>query len=433
MRRGRSAAKQRELCVSDVLVRARPRYDRVVGGWSKARVAAAFAFAATSAVGVAGCVTGGAPTTTMPSKSAVASVESSKSAPTSSHGVAQISLADEKSCARLVDGRIECWGLLDPDQDRSVTAPTPMGSFGGANGADGEGAIDFAVGADHGCALLANGRLRCWGANSDGELGDGTHNAAPFATAEPALDDVRSVAVGVHFTCARQKSGIVTCWGRNDHAQLADGTTTSKSVPTVSPSLVGIGSFALGRDDGVAIDADGALTLWGGPTSASPLKLQPPPLTVLAPTPKVVQVAVSVTHACALLDDGTVRCWGTNDEGELGDGTDVSRATPEPVVGLQRVVQISVGRGTSCARIADGTARCWGHDHYGQLGDGLTKDESLPTPVAGLTRCKQIAIAYGHACALIDDGTMQCWGSNASGELGDGTRKNRQVRGPVVW
>src|SRR5207245_9929069 len=99
------------------------------------------------------------------------------------------------------------------------------------------------------------------------------------------------------------------------------------------------------------------------------------------------------TQACGALIDGAVRGWGSNEEGQLGDGTETSHATPEPVVGLQRVVQIAVGRGTSCARIADGTARCWGNDNYGQLGDGTLKEQLLPTPVAGLTRCKQIAIA----------------------------------------
>ena len=145
------------------------------------------------------------------------------------------------------------------------------------------------------------------------------------------------------------------------------------------------------------------------------------------------QVSVGFEHACALLQDGTVRCWGRNQNGQVGDGTTTTRNTATVVVdetgtgALSGVVQISASFQSTCATKADGTARCWGANGLGQLGTGATPDSSTRpvsvrngdgTPLATVTQVAQAGIS---ACALLADTTVRCWGDNSSNQLGNGT------------
>jgi len=134
----------------------------------------------------------------------------------------------------------------------------------------------------------------------------------------------------------------------------------------------------------------------------------------------IEQLAVGVAHVCALLSDGTVRCWGNNAMGELGDGTRQHRTSPVAVAGLASVVEIASGMAHTCARLADGGVHCWG-------GRGDSEGLALET-IAGVAGATQIACGWSHSCARISDGTLRCWGSNESGQLGDGTREKARDR-----
>jgi alpha-tubulin suppressor-like RCC1 family protein len=136
-------------------------------------------------------------------------------------------------------------------------------------------------------------------------------------------------------------------------------------------------------------------------------------------------VAVGGGHACALMARGTVRCWGDNDFGQLGDGTQTSREVAAPVLGLELVKLIAAGAEHTCAAIADGTVRCWGRNDRGQLGDGTTEDSTTPVVVTDLGFVKALSPGDGHTCAILGDGTMRCWGANDRGQLGDGTFEDR--------
>src|SRR5205814_10628317 len=107
-------------------------------------------------------------------------------------------------------------------------------------------------------------------------------------------------------------------------------------------------------------------------------------------------------HSCALLRDGTVQCWGGNDNGELGDGTTTPHAFPEPVSGVRGVVDVACRFDHACALTAAGTVWCWGANTYGQLGDGTTADRATPAAVSGLPPARSIATGYNHSCAVLE-------------------------------
>ncbi|MEZ5383821.1 MAG: S-layer homology domain-containing protein [Microthrixaceae bacterium] len=136
-------------------------------------------------------------------------------------------------------------------------------------------------------------------------------------------------------------------------------------------------------------------------------------------------VAAGGDHSCAIRQDRTVACWGSNGDGQLGNGTTTSRSSPTPVEGLSGATAISGGEGHSCAIRQDRTVACWGSNELGQLGDGTTTDRFTPTQVDGLTNATAITASRDHSCALEQDGTAVCWGHNGNGQLGDGTTTDR--------
>ena len=151
-----------------------------------------------------------------------------------------------------------------------------------------------------------------------------------------------------------------------------------------------------------------------------------------APEAKTVAaVAVGWYHACALMTDGAMRCWGSNYGGQLGDGTTSDHAAPAPVQGISGAVRIDADYTDSCAMFSDGRVSCWGSNNYAQLGDGTTMARSLPVAAIGRP-VKQLSLGEYHSCAMENDGTASCWGSNELGQLGDGTLTTRSAPTPVA-
>jgi Regulator of chromosome condensation (RCC1) repeat len=136
-------------------------------------------------------------------------------------------------------------------------------------------------------------------------------------------------------------------------------------------------------------------------------------------------VSTAEDHACARFSDGTVRCWGKNDQGQLGDGTRTSRLTPVAVRGLSGVIEVSAGFGFTCAVVdaggGSGPVKCWGAPSK-WLGVGPSHGTLVPVTIGGITDAIAVSSGIGIACALLSDRTVECWGDNSRGELGNGTR-----------
>jgi alpha-tubulin suppressor-like RCC1 family protein len=250
------------------------------------------------------------------------------------------------------------------------------------------------------------------------------------AFAQPPFGGVQAVAGGASYSLALRSDGTVWAWGDNDYGQLGNGTT---SYPvTYSPAqvrgLTNVRAIAAGGYHALALRSDGTVWAWGsnnhgelgdGTTMDRSTTVQ---VTGLA---NVQAIAAGAGHSLALRSDGTVWAWGSNEFGELGDGTTTNRSTPVQVSGLLSVQAIAAGFDHSLALRSDGTVWAWGSNNYGELGNDSTSNRGTPVQVSGLQSVQAIAAGSTHSLALRSDGTVWAWGANWSGKLGDGTTTDR--------
>ena len=136
------------------------------------------------------------------------------------------------------------------------------------------------------------------------------------------------------------------------------------------------------------------------------------------------QVAVGEYHACALLVGGSIECWGENNDGQLGNGTTTNSLVPVVVSGLTNAVQISLGQNNGCALTSAGSVECWGLNNDGQLGNATTTNSSVPVSVSSLSNVVQVSTGTNQSCAVLTSGAVKCWGYNNDGQLGNGTTTN---------
>jgi len=198
-----------------------------------------------------------------------------------------------------------------------------------------------------------------------------------------------------------------------------------------SDNLSAQASITTGRNHTCALLSTGAAICWGSNlngqlgdgTTANRLT----PTEVIGLSSDVTAISGGREHTCALLATGAVTCWGDNTDGQLGDGTTANRLTPTAVTGLDSdVTAITAGHNHTCALLATDAVHCWGYNGYGQLGDGTTANRLTPTAVTGLDiGVTAISASRFHTCALLATGALTCWGWNGYGQLGDGTTANR--------
>src|SRR5437016_8031246 len=262
-----------------------------------------------------------------------------------------------KACAVLAALMLVCAGPRGEvaAQGITVTPANPTMSVGQTQQFTASGTVAptaLAAGGLHTCMRLPDGTVQCWGRNNFGQLGNGDGNltSSSVPVAVRGLTTATGVVTGDADTCALLGDGTVQCWGVGDSGQRGDGTFNN--IASVPVAVVGMGGA-------------GHLT-------------------------NALAVAARGYHSCALLGDGTVRCWGRNVDGQLGDGTTAplncspgscGSSAPVQVVGITSAAAVIAGGYHTCALLADGTAWCWGRSDDGQLGNGARASASTPVPV----------------------------------------------------
>ncbi|MCB0189625.1 MAG: hypothetical protein KDE31_35385, partial [Caldilineaceae bacterium] len=348
-------------------------------------------------------------------------------------GVKSIAAGVVHTGALMTSGAVKCWGnnywyalgISTLDHSYSPTAVDVLGI---------EDAIDIAVGNHQSCVLLADRTVKCWGWNAFGKLGIGSTDdsvATPTHVIDGAtqrsLENVQAIAVSFnHHMCALVQGGL-KCWGGN--APLGTGSAISSTVPVdILPPGSGIVALDTGEKETCFVKRDNSVWCWGSKdnsvfTSTTPALINTLPLST-------TKITVGNNFACALLVDGSIRCWGGvqadgENYGYLGTATTGTSRAPIEIPGIGRdIADISAGSRHACAMAANGEIRCWGYNQFGQLGDGVRPAHPLPQPLA-VTRTTGpiVALAPGghHNCLLTTGGIVRCWGANQYGQTGTGT------------
>ncbi len=335
-------------------------------------------------------------------------------------------------CALEGNGTVACWGFNlggetgDGTPSASVATPQPVQGLPGPASA-------IASGVDS-CALVG-GAMWCWGDNFLGELGDGTRTPRPGAVQVQNLAGAPvGMGAGVSTTCALLSGGVVQCWGDDTNGVVGNGVSLPVDQPVLQPFTVPLSGSAtqvvVGVDHACALIADGSVQCWGGnrfgQLGTGTVQDQVfPPVTVTGLSAAVVRLSSSFEHTCALLSDHTIRCWGNGVSGEMGNGTEqLANPTPVTVSGIGDAIDVSAGNAHTCAVHGDGSASCWGANPEGRLGNGTTTGSTTLVTVVGLaTPAVQIAAGTGNSCARLATGEVECWG--AADALGAGTLKDQ--------
>jgi alpha-tubulin suppressor-like RCC1 family protein len=329
------------------------------------------------------------------------------------------------ACAVLADDSLRCWGRnahaelgLGDQIDRGASpdamgAALPLVNLGTGRRVESVAMHDFI-----GCAALDDGAVKCWGWNAADRLGVPSTGAndhrgdvpsemgdalvpVPLGTAR-----ARDITLGAGFTCALLDTARIKCWGASNDGALGDGPR----------GYHGARNHTMG-------DALPEVDLGTGA--------------------RVAEVRAGRSHVCARLEDGRVKCWGNNEHGQLGLGDARARGSVDgemgdnlPAVRLgtgRRAVRIAAGADSSCAVLDDGHLKCWGDNQDAQLGLGDVRPRGLLPEDMGdalapvdlgthpAARVREVAIARQHACARLDDGRVKCWGDASKLGIGENT------------
>jgi len=317
-------------------------------------------------------------------------------------GVTAVSASGDHTLALLSSGKVMAWGDNEHGQlgDGTTTSRTTPVEVSGLSEA-----TAVAAGDQYSLALLSNGTVKAWGFNGDAELGDGTETESRTPVSVSELSGVTAIAASDSDGLALLSNGTVEAWGLNFDGQLGDGSSKGPEE---------CGSFL--------------------PSACSK---KPTPVSGLS---NVMAISAGQEFNLALRKNGTVEAWGLNQTGQLGDGTEtgpekcstpfVEQAcseTPVEVSELTNVTAIAAGGEFGVALLENGSVKAWGANEDGSLGNGSEVASDTPVTVSELSGVTAIAAGGAHSLALLSSGALKAWGSGAAGQLGDGTEKSSKT------
>ena len=334
------------------------------------------------------------------------------------------------TCALTSGGDVKCWGLNDSGQlgiGVLVKHIVPVDVTGLSSGAQA-----ISAGTYHTCALTSGGGIKCWGANNHGQLGNNSTAPSGVPVDVTGLTSgVAAISASTSHTCALMGDGKVKCWGWNGNGQLGNNSTTDSPVPVEVSGLTGATALGAGdRHTCAAVPAAPFVKCWGGnwngqlgDNSTTP---SPVPVDVSGLTGQVISIDAGLMHTCAAMAAGGIQCWGFNAVGQLGDGSNTDRHVPVPVSGITAIAAVSTGYEHTCTALSTG-AKCWGVNYDGELGNNSVTGSNVPVTVSGLTTgITDISAGSYHTCAVVNGGA-KCWGYNYFGQLGNNSTSGSWV------
>jgi alpha-tubulin suppressor-like RCC1 family protein len=319
---------------------------------------------------------------------------------------AEVDCGDYTTCGVTEGGQARCWG-----RDKEGELGDGGGQDKGATVVPGLGKTQKVVlAARFGCALVEGGKVKCWGTGRIANDGKPYTNAKPVVVAD--LDGVEEVSASGTVACARAGTKI-TCWG--------------PEKPIGAPPPGSYKQVAAGFSHACALDAAGAVVCWGAAEWGDKGAFAKPAIK------DAKTIVTGDRHACVITKDKKVACWGNNDAGQLGTKPDADpHKKPMEVSGLKDVAKLAGGEATTCAILGDGSARCWGANAEGELGLGKKSPDERPSKIAA-SGVAGLCLASSHGCALTKAAKIMCWGSNKHGQLGDGTKETQLKPVAVTW
>lgn len=359
-------------------------------------------------------------------------------------GVSEVSAAAQYTCALTDAGGVKCWGdkfhdLYDPDRDwENTSSSTPIDIDGLTNGVKA-----ISSGKYHTCAITALDGVKCWGYNSNGQLGDGTYNNRPTPVDVVGFEDdgenAIAISAGDDHTCVLTVAGGVKCWGNDSFGQLGNGSATNMSSNTpvdVDGLVSGVDAISVGESHTCVLTSAGGIKCWGNNSNVQLgfVTTETCNYSPCSSTPNFVEgftdeeedaidISAGNYHTCAVTSTNAIKCWGYNENGQLGNGTYNSSSSPVTVSGFgddgEDGATVSAGYQHTCTVTKSGAVKCWGYNSDGQLGDGTIYSSNTPVDVLELTSgVKAVSTGEYHTCAITDTDETRCWGDNSRGQLG---------------
>jgi alpha-tubulin suppressor-like RCC1 family protein len=366
--------------------------------------------------------------------------------------VQDVFVGGDHNCAILNNGVLKCWGRNSSGQlgNPMFTADYRKLSMEIAY-FEGLEIVDMSLGANHTCAVIAGGAVKCWGDNSSGQVGPENFQSEQSVPYRIGVEHTwEKIATGSNHSLAINSDGELFTWGNNDYGQLGHGDKVDRAEPTQVDSTNTWVEVAAGSNHSLAIDVNGYLYSWGFNRHGE-LGLEDSGWGTERLSPNIVgdandwveiysageNVFLGASHSIARNLAGDFFSWGNNGYGQLGLADNINRLSPTKINSGNSWVKIAVGSGHTIAIEESGELFSWGFNGSGQLGYLPTISRSSPQSVGTSSNWSMVGAGTRHSLAIDEQGQLFAWGDNSYGQLGNGVSGYSTeiilVDSPNIW